>query len=279
MIAISPSSRQFASLSWQQQMAAAITDPRELLEVLGLGAELLEPARAAARTFGLRVPRSYLARMRRGDPQDPLLRQVLPIGEELLHPVDFVADPLGEAQALRAPGLLHKYHGRALLITTSACAVHCRYCFRREFPYSGQTSDAPRWGAALEEIARDPSLEEIILSGGDPLSLSDSRLKALTGALADIPHVRRLRIHTRQPIVLPARIDGGLVSWLEQLRWRPVIVLHANHPNEIDEQVQLACERMKRAGATLLNQSVLLRGVNDDAGTLALLSQLSLIHI
>ena len=273
MITSSPLTRHQQALSWQQQMAGALTDPQELIDALGLGRELLAPAQAAARAFGLRVPLSYVARMRRGDPQDPLLRQVLPLGEELQHPQQFAADPLGEAEAMRAPALLQKYRGRALIIATSSCAVHCRYCFRREFPYAEQSGAAPRWSAALEAIAKDDSLEEIILSGGDPFSLGNSRLAALTDALARIPHIVRLRVHTRQPVVLPARVDDGLVSWLEQLRWRPVIVLHANHPNEIDESVRLACERLKRAGATLLNQSVLLRGVNDDAGTLALLSQ------
>lgn len=272
MIAISPLTRQFPSTSWQQQMAAAITCPQQLIEALRLDPALIQPARAAAAAFGLRVPLSYVARMRRGDPHDPLLRQVLPLGEELNSPSDYVADPLGESGSLRAPGLLQKYRGRALLITTSACAVHCRYCFRREFPYSEQSTDGPRWSAALEEIARDESLEEIILSGGDPLSLSDARLTALTDALALIPHIRRLRIHTRQPVVLPARIDDGLLAWLARLRWSPIIVSHVNHPNEIDDEVRGACARLKSAGATLLNQSVLLRGVNDDLQALVSLS-------
>jgi EF-P beta-lysylation protein EpmB len=221
----------------------------------------------------LRVPRNYVARMRMGDPADPLLRQVLPIGRELQDIADYVPDPLGEHAALRAPGLLQKYRGRALIITTSACAVHCRYCFRREFPYSEQTSDAPRWSAALSEIGRDSSIEEILLSGGDPLSLSDARLKSLTDALATIPHVRRLRVHTRQPIVLPSRVDAGLVGWLGSVRMPTVFVLHANHPNELSDDVRAACERLRASGVTLLNQSVLLRGVNDDVDVLAELSR------
>ena len=165
---------------WQSELAEAISTPEELLAALRLDPGLLQPARAAARVFRLRVPRNYVARMRVGDPADPLLRQVLPIGRELEDVADYVTDPLGEHAALRAPGLLQKYRGRALIITTSACAVHCRYCFRREFPYSEQTSDAPRWSAALAEIGRDSSIEEVLLSGGDPLSLSDARLKSLT---------------------------------------------------------------------------------------------------
>ena len=258
---------------WQAEMADAITSPEELLTTLRLDRRLLAPAHAAAAGFRLRVPRSYVARMRPGDAADPLLRQVLPVESELQDVAEYVADPLGEHAAARAPGLLQKYRGRALLITTSACAVHCRYCFRREFPYSEQTGDAPRWSAALAEIARDSGLEEVILSGGDPLSLSDARLKSLTDALARIPHVRRLRVHTRQPVVLPSRVDDGLIGWLRSLRLPTVFVLHVNHPNEIDAELRSACERLRTSGVTLLNQSVLLRGVNDNVEVLAELSR------
>jgi EF-P beta-lysylation protein EpmB len=187
---------------------------------------------------------------------------------------EYVADPLSEKSALRAPGLLQKYHGRALLITTSACAVHCRYCFRREFPYSEQTGEAVRFGEALAEIARDTSIEEVILSGGDPLSLSDERLTRLTDSLSRIPHVRRLRVHTRQPIVLPSRVDAGLIGWLQTVSLAKVFVLHANHPNELDADVRAACAQLRAAGVVLLNQTVLLKGVNDDPAVLAELSRL-----
>jgi EF-P beta-lysylation protein EpmB len=258
---------------WQTELSEAISSPEELIATLGLDRDLLPAAHKAASAFRLRVPRSYVARMRAGDPADPLLRQVLPIERELDQLPDFVADPLGEHAALRAPGLLQKYRGRALMITTSACAVHCRYCFRREFPYSEQTGDSPRWRAALSEIGRDSSLEEVILSGGDPLSLSDARLKSLTDALATIPHVRRLRVHTRQPVVLPSRIDAGLLDWLRTVAIPCVFVLHINHPNEIDADVRAACQKLRALGVTLLNQSVLLRGVNDDVDVLAELSR------
>ena len=258
---------------WQAELAEAISSPEELLSTLSLDPGLLPAAHKAAAAFRLRVPRSYVARMRAGDPTDPLLRQVLPVDRELDEVPDFVADPLGEHAALRAPGLLQKYRGRALMITTSACAVHCRYCFRREFPYSAQTSESPRWRAALSEIGLDSSLEEVILSGGDPLSLSDARLKSLTDALATIPHVRRLRVHTRQPVVLPSRVDEGLLGWLKTLKIPMVFVLHVNHPNEIDADVRGACEKLRAAGVTLLNQTVLLRGVNDDVDVLAELSR------
>jgi L-lysine 2,3-aminomutase len=259
---------------WQAEMADAITSPEELVAALGLDGSLVAAAHAAGGAgFRLRVPRSYVARMRLGDAGDPLLRQVLPVESELRDVADYVTDPLGEHAAMRAPGLLQKYRGRALLITTSACAVHCRYCFRREFPYSEQTSDAPRWSAALSEIAQDSALEEVILSGGDPLSLSDGRLKSLTDALSRIPHVRRLRVHTRQPVVLPSRVDDGLVEWLRALRLPMVFVLHVNHPNEIDSEVSSACQRLRASGVTLLNQSVLLRGVNDNVDVLVELSR------
>jgi EF-P beta-lysylation protein EpmB len=254
-------------------MASAITDPRKLVAELGLDPGLVSAAVAAGNDFRLRVPRSYLSRIRPGDPNDPLLRQVLPLEAELADAADYTADPLGERAAVRAPGLLQKYHGRALLITTSACAVHCRYCFRREFPYAQQTSESPRWREALDEIARDSSIEEVILSGGDPLSLSDSRLASLTDAIQRIPHVRRLRVHTRQPVVLPSRVDAGLTQWLTQLRLPVVFVLHVNHPNEIDADVRAACAELRDSRVTLLNQTVLLQGVNDDASVLAELSR------
>ena len=261
--------------AWQRELARALTKPEELIDALGLDPGLLKGARAANDAFALRVTPSYLARMRRGDHNDPLLRQVLPLGTELEDHSGYLPDPLQERAYTRAPNLLQKYAGRALLITTQACAIHCRYCFRREFPYDEQQEESgmARFSAALAAIAADPSIEEVILSGGDPLSLSDARLVRLTDALQAIPHLRRLRVHTRQPVVLPSRVDDGLIAWLRGLRLPMVMVLHVNHANEIDGEVRAACARLRAAGATLLNQSVLLRGVNDDADTLADLSR------
>lgn len=262
---------------WQRELAEAMSDPRELLAVLGLPAELAAPAERAAKLFGLRVPRGFVARMRRGDVNDPLLRQVLPLAEELLEAAGYSADPLEEEAARRTPQLLQKYAGRALLIATEACAVHCRYCFRREFDYSperaGAVQGGGRFAASLAALAADPGIEEVILSGGDPLSLSDARLKALTDALCAMPQVKRLRVHTRQPVVLPSRVDAGLLAWLRGVTMPVVVVLHVNHPDEIDDDVRAACAALRAAGATLLNQSVLLRGVNDDASTLVQLSR------
>jgi L-lysine 2,3-aminomutase len=257
--------------SWQREMAHAIRDPKALVAALGLDPRLAAEAETGAQAFALRVPWSYVNRMRRGDPHDPLLRQVLPRDAERAVQPGFIADPLDEHAAIAAPGLLKKYRGRALLIATSACAVHCRYCFRREFPYAEQTG-ASRWREALAAIERDTDIEEVILSGGDPLSLGNARLAALTRALEPVRHVRRLRLHTRLPIVLPRRVDPGLEAWLAHSKWPVVVVLHANHANEIDAEVGEACARMRAAGAMLLNQSVLLRGVNDDAAALAELS-------
>ena len=254
-------------------MTQTITKPEAFLDALGLDAHLLPGARAANESFALRVPAPYLARIRPGDPNDPLLRQVLPHADELVEQPGYVSDPLEEGAAKRAPGLLQKYAGRALLITTAACAIHCRYCFRREYPYADQTSDeGARWAAALSEIAADPTIEEVILSGGDPLSLSNARLIQLTDALTAMPHVKRIRVHTRQPVVLPARVDDGLCAWIAGIRLPLVFVLHVNHPNEIDGEVRSACARLRAAGVTLLNQSVLLAGVNDDVDTLKCLS-------
>lgn len=254
-------------------MTQTITKPEALLEALGLDAHLLPGAQAANESFALRVPAPYLARIRPGDPDDPLLRQILPLSEELEEQPGYVSDPLEEGAAKRAPGLLQKYAGRALLIATQACAIHCRYCFRREFPYAEQASDeGARWAAALAEIAADPTIEEVILSGGDPLSLSNARLTQLTDSLAAMPQVKRIRVHTRQPVVLPARVDAGLCAWLAAIGQSVVFVLHVNHPNEIDDEVRAACDRLRAAGVTLLNQSVLLAGVNDEVDILKRLS-------
>ncbi|HET7925094.1 MAG TPA: EF-P beta-lysylation protein EpmB, partial [Rhodanobacteraceae bacterium] len=223
--------------------------------------------------FALRVPRGFVARMRRGDANDPLLLQVLPRAAELGEVPGFTRDAVGDLDARAGRGLLHKYRGRALLIATGSCAINCRYCFRRHFPYGEETAAANRWQDAIEALRRDASIGEVILSGGDPLSLSTPKLAELTEALATIPHVRRLRVHTRLPIVLPERIDGEWLGWLGSLPFQRVVVVHANHPNELDAPVAEACAKIVAAGATLLNQSVLLRGINDDAGVLAALSE------
>jgi EF-P beta-lysylation protein EpmB len=259
--------------TWQRDLSRAITRPEELIDALGLDRELLRGARAANDAFALRVTPSYLARMRRGDRDDPLLRQVLPLGEELIEQGGYVADPLRERDYSRAPNLLQKYAGRALLITTQACAIHCRYCFRRHFPYAEDTAARDGWRDALDTIRRDDSIDEVILSGGDPLSLATAKLAEFTDALAGIAHVRRLRIHSRLPVVLPERIDAELLRWLGALPWPVAVVIHANHANEFDSPVDAALARLRDSGATLLNQAVLLHGVNDSVDALAMLSE------
>lgn len=258
---------------WRLELARAVRDPAVLLERLALERERwLEPARRAAREFGLLVPEAYLRRMRPGDPDDPLLRQVLPLAEELLPPPPgYVPDPLGERPLLDAEGgLLAKYRARVLVVTTGLCAVHCRYCFRRHFPYTPrpQTPD----DRLLERLRSVPDLREVILSGGDPLTLSTRRLREWSEALTALPALRVLRLHTRLPIVLPARVDATLLDWLGSLPWRAVVVVHANHPNEIDADTAGALAALAATGARLLNQSVLLAGVNDDPDVLAELS-------
>jgi EF-P beta-lysylation protein EpmB len=223
--------------------------------------------------FGLRVPRGYLRRIPKGDPDDPLLRQVLPLGAELLAAPGYGPDPVGDAAATARPGLLHKYRGRALLITTGACAVHCRYCFRRQFPYGETRIGAAQWGQIRAYLEADPGIDEVILSGGDPLVLSDQRLAELVQRLDAVAQLKRLRIHSRVPVVLPERIGPGLLAGLADSRLRRLLVLHANHPRELNAEVAAALAALREAGIDLLNQSVLLAGVNDREAILAELSE------
>lgn len=249
--------------TWQQELATAISDPLELFEILQLDPDSLPAAQQASRLFRLRVPRSYVGRMQIDNPEDPLLKQVLPVSAENNLVPGFTADPVGDLDAMVIPGLLHKYHGRVLLITTGACAVHCRYCFRRQFPYQDANAASEAWQPALNYIAADKSLREVILSGGDPLTLSDQRLQRLINELERIPHIDTLRIHTRLPIVLPSRVNSHLLDWLRGCRLNTVIVLHSNHANEMDTDVIQALAELKSTGATLLNQAVLLKDIND----------------
>lgn len=258
---------------WQALWRDAIRDPHELLSILGLPQLAARLPVDAASSFPLRVPRGFVARMRTGDPADPLLRQVLPIDDEDRVVPGFDVDAVGDAAASGGTGIIHKYAGRALLVATGSCAIHCRYCFRRHFPYAEQTAAADRWREALAYLAADPTIAEVLLSGGDPLSLSTSRLAEFTDALAGLPHVRRLRLHTRLPVVLPERVDTELLAWLAGLPQQVVVVIHANHAREVDADVAAALAALRGTGATLLNQAVLLRGVNDDADTLADLSE------
>lgn len=256
--------------TWQDALKDAVRNVAELCELLELPADFaISVAPAAGRSesafsdFPLFAPRGFVARMRKGDPHDPLLRQVLPVADELVDVLGFTVDPVGDGAALRQPGLLQKYAGRVLLVTTGACAVHCRYCFRRHFPYAEGPRSLADWQPALDEIAADDSIREVILSGGDPLTIVDATLATLADKLAAIGHLRRLRIHTRLPIVIPERVTDSLVDLLRGSRLTPIVVVHANHANEIDANVAEALAKLIDAGIPLLNQSVLLRGVND----------------
>lgn len=258
--------------SWQQQLASAISDPRELLAMLDLDADRFALSDSASQQFHLRVPLSFVQRMRSGDYHDPLLRQVLPVNDENNLQPGYSEDPLMESATMPVPGLLHKYRGRVLLTVTGACAIHCRYCFRRHFPYSSANPAASEWQQALAYIYTHSDIEEVILSGGDPLSLTDDKLSKLVGQLQTIPHLRRLRIHTRTPVVLPARINTALLDWLSATPLKTIMVLHINHANEIGAELSEAVQALARTGTSLLNQSVLLKGVNDSIDTLRVLS-------
>jgi len=255
------------------ELAGAVRDADALVDRLRLPDAFREPARRAARLFPLLAPESYLARMTPGDVSDPLLRQVLPVDAEAEVVPGFTIDALDEAEAHVAPGLLQKYASRALLITTGACAVHCRYCFRRHYPYADEPRQLRDWEPALAALAADASLREVLLSGGDPLTLTDARLSALVDRLEEIPHLMRLRIHTRLPIVLPSRVTDAFVERLTSSRLTPVVVVHANHPAELVNDCAEALRRLVRSGITTLNQAVLLRGVNDRVDALAGLSE------
>jgi len=255
--------------SWQQVLKDAVRDVGELCRLLDLPQTFADQAAGAARDFPLFVPRPFLARMRRGDSNDPLLRQVLPLDTETIPAEGFTLDPVADAAASLEPGLLRKYHGRALMVTTGACAVHCRYCFRRHFPYQERPRSLAQWEPAIERIAADESIREVILSGGDPLTLVDDLLARLAERLAEVPHLWRLRVHTRLPIVIPQRVCDELINWLNGTRLTPIVVVHANHPAEIDDDVARSLGRIVDAGIPVLNQAVLLRGVNDEVDVLA----------
>ena len=248
-------------------------DPVQLCTILQLPAQYQEAACRAAQLFPLVAPLPYIRRMRPADPFDPLLRQVLPIQEELHEVPDYGPDPVGDTPATILPGLLQKYAHRALLVATPTCAVHCRYCFRRHYDYDSTPRTLEAWQGALDQLEHDRSIEEVILSGGDPLVLSDQRLAELLSRLSDIRHLQRIRLHTRLPIVIPQRITDSLVELLRHNRLTTIVVIHANHPAELDAHVALSLSRLLDAGIPVLNQSVLLRGVNDSVETLVKLSQ------
>ena len=258
---------------WRHELASAFTAPGQLLAELGLNPREVSGFDATANGFDMLVPRGYAALMERGNPHDPLLRQVLPLLAEREEVAGYGRDPVGDGAATVVDGLLQKYAGRALLLAGGACAIHCRYCFRRHFRHDSADAGANGYATAIARITADTSLSEIILSGGDPLLLDDDRLGALVEQLAAIGHLQRLRIHSRLPVVLPSRVSERLCDLLGTRRLATVMVIHANHPRELGPASEAALRRLARAGLTLLNQSVLLCGVNDRVETLAALSE------
>ena len=258
---------------WQAQLNDSFTDTTAFLVYLDLNPEHFGDLRGAHESFPFKVTKPYADRIQKGNSEDPLLLQVLPLALELELREGFSKDPVGDLLSLASRSILQKYHARALLISTGACAIHCRYCFRREFPYSEVALTKSIESAALEEIRNNASIEEVILSGGDPLSLSDERLRRLLNEISDISKITRIRIHTRLPIVLPNRITDALIETLGSLRPRVVMVIHSNHAQELDQHVQAALQKLSLIGITLLNQSVLLKSINDNATALSELSE------
>ncbi len=262
----------FQCQTWQDALSNAVRDPHELLQLLDLsddnyGEQLYHPD-----NFKLLVPRSYIKKIKKGDWNDPLLRQVLPIQDETKRVAGFVADPVGDLNAVISSGVLQKYQGRVLLITTGACAVHCRYCFRRHFPYANSMPDKSKWQETLASLQNDESIHEVILSGGDPLMIPDDRLQKMCEDIVNIPHIKTLRFHTRIPIFLPERINKTFLEWAAALPIQKVMVIHANHANELDQIVEESLAKLHEADFMLLNQSVLLKGVNDSVESLSALS-------
>lgn len=266
------------SKSWQQQLAEAFNKIEDLCDYLKLSSDNLPISIAAIENFSLRVPLSFAASMEKSNPHDPLLRQVLPVKDEMLIYPGFSADPVGDIQAAAQTGVLHKYRGRVLFINTGSCAINCRYCFRRNFPYSDLQLTKQKETAAIQYIQEDSSISEVILSGGDPLLLNDARLTHLIQQLSDIKHLKRIRIHSRLPVVLPARITDELINTLVRSPFQIVVVIHCNHANEINDRVISACKALKNNGIIVFNQSVLLKGVNDNAAVLCELSEKLFIH-
>ncbi|MGZ8213680.1 MAG: EF-P beta-lysylation protein EpmB [Methylosarcina sp.] len=268
-----PTEIQHYQKNWQQQLAEAINSLEDLCGYLHLSMEELPISVSALKNFPLRVPLNFADCMEKGNPNDPLLRQILPVHDEMTVYSGFSDDPVGDLSAATQAGILHKYHGRMLMINTGSCAINCRYCFRRNFPYADFQLSKQKELAAIQSIQDDTTVTEVILSGGDPLLLNDARLARLIRELSAIDRLQRIRIHSRLPIVLPARITKELVDLLVKSRKQIVLVIHCNHAKEINARVSAACGILKKNGITMFNQSVLLKGVNDNAEALCDLSE------
>ena len=258
---------------WKAELSNCISSIDELLNQLGLKAEDLNATEQAASQFPIKVPQPFVKLMEYGNPKDPLLKQVLPITSELQVNSNFSTDPVGESSFNPVPGIVHKYRNRVLMIISPNCAINCRYCFRRHFPYEDNRQSKQQWLKALDYLKTKPEINEVIYSGGDPLAANDNFLSWLTGEIESIKHIKRLRIHTRLPVVIPSRIDDPLLNWLSNTRLKTTVVLHINHANEIDIALSQGVDRLKQAGILVLNQSVLLKGINDNSHQLICLSE------
>lgn len=258
---------------WKQQLSNSIVSVHKLLAILEINPSTLNLSEQANQQFSLRVPLPFVEKMTKGDPNDPLLLQVLPVLAEEEQSPGFSLDPLQEANANPVPGLIHKYKNRVLLIGAQTCAINCRYCFRRHFPYQENRIGSKDIESIIQYITQHTELDEVILSGGDPLANNDKTLNQLISQLNNIKHLKRLRIHTRLPVVIPARINQDLISWVNQSRLPVTFVIHVNHPNEVDSALTEAMAKLRATGNMVLNQSVILKGINDNAKTLIRLSE------
>jgi EF-P beta-lysylation protein EpmB len=273
-MSISPISQPINLYSdWKAELSHCVSSIDEILNQLGLNADDLSATEQAAIDFPIKVPQPFVQLMEYGNPNDPLLKQVLPISSELTIDSTFSTDPVDESNYNPVPGIVHKYHNRVLMIISPNCAINCRYCFRRHFPYDENRQSKQQWLEALDYLKTKPEINEVIYSGGDPLAANDNFLRWLTAEIESISHIKRLRIHTRLPVVIPSRIDDQLLNWLGNTRLKPTFVLHINHANEISTELSQGVDRLKKIGISILNQSVLLKGVNDCSQALIGLSE------
>ena len=273
-MSISPVSQPINLYSdWKAELSHCVSSIDDLLNQLGLNANNLSATEQAAIDFPIKVPQPFVQLMEYGNPNDPLLKQVLPISSELAIDSNFSTDPVDESNYNPVPGIVHKYHNRVLMIISPNCAINCRYCFRRHFPYDENRQSKQQWLEALDYLKTKPEINEVIYSGGDPLAANDNFLRWLTAEIESISHIKRLRIHSRLPVVIPARIDEPLINWLGHTRLKPTFVLHINHANEISTELSQGVDRLKQAGISVLNQSVLLKGINDSSDQLIALSE------
>jgi len=258
---------------WQIELSQCITDMASLIEFLDLPADWVKKNTLAQSVFQLKVPRPYLNRINKQDPNDPLLLQILPLSQELIDTKGYTQDPLAEKQYNPIPGVLHKYTSRILVTTAGACSINCRYCFRRHFPYENNAVNTDHWDHIKKYLHQHPHVNEVILSGGDPLLLKDSQILNIYQSISQVPSIKRIRIHTRLPIAIPQRITDKLVAAVTSCDVKPIIVIHCNHPQEIDNDVAQALNLLYQAGICVLNQTVLLKGINDHSQTLVGLSE------